>query len=215
MNNSKTYYYARVSSTDQNLARQFEAFKALGAEERDIIYDKKSGKDLDRTGYQMLKTQLLRSGDTLVIKSFDRLSRNKQDILDEVEYFRKNNIRLKVIDVPTTMTDYPEGQEWIMELVNRLMIELLSTFADQERLSIKKRQREGIDAMPIDEATGKRYSAKTGKSTGRQVLVAPDNWDKVYTDWKAGNMTAKAAMELTGLKRTSFYKLVKITESQM
>ena len=88
---SLTFYYARVSSREQNLDRQIAAFTALGAQERDIITDKESGKDLNRTGYTALKTALLRRGDTLVIKSLDRLSRNKSDIKQELEYFKTLN----------------------------------------------------------------------------------------------------------------------------
>lgn len=66
---NKTYYYARVSTTEQNLDRQIELFRSLGAEDRDIITDKQSGKSLDRTGYNALKNAILRAGDTLVIKS--------------------------------------------------------------------------------------------------------------------------------------------------
>ena len=85
---TRTYYYARVSSKEQNLDRQIEAFKALGADERDIITDKESGKDLNRTGYTALKNAMLRKGDTLVVKSLDRLSRNKTDIKNELQFFR-------------------------------------------------------------------------------------------------------------------------------
>ena len=108
---NKTFYYARVSSKEQNLDRQIEAFKKLGAEEREIICDKESGKDLNRVGYNALKNAMLRSGDILVIKSLDRLSRNKTDIKNELQYFKDNNIRLKVIDLPTTMMELPDGQE--------------------------------------------------------------------------------------------------------
>ena len=110
----RTYYYARVSTKEQNLDRQLAAFRSLGASEREIITDKESGKDLDRKGYQALKSTILRSGDTLVIKSLDRLSRNKQDIHNELQFFKDNGIRLKVIDLPTTMMDLPEGQEWVL-----------------------------------------------------------------------------------------------------
>ena len=82
---SRTYYYARVSTKDQNLDRQISAFKALGATEREIITDKESGKNLDRSGYQALKNTILRRGDTLVIKSLDRLSRSKNDIHNELQ----------------------------------------------------------------------------------------------------------------------------------
>ena len=198
---SRTYYYARVSSKDQNLDRKILAFKALGATERDIITDKESGKDLDRAGYQALKNAILRSGDTLVIKSLDRLSRNKSDIHNELRYFKDNGIRVKVIDLPTTMIDLPQGQEWVFEMVNNILIEVLGTIAEQERATIKSRQAEGIKA-----------AKEKGKKLGRPSLEFPANWNDVYSSWKAGEITAKRAMELTDTKRTSFYKLVGIME---
>ena len=200
---SRTYYYARVSSKEQNLDRQIAAFKVLGAQEREIVTDKESGKNLDRPGYQALKNAMLRSGDTLVIKSLDRLRRNKCDIKNELQFFKDNGIRLKVIDLPTTMMDLPEGQEWVFEMVNNILIEVLGTIAQQERETIKQRQAEGIEAA----------KAK-GKALGRPALQFPENWDNVYASWKAGEITAKIAMERTDTKRTSFYKLVNITEKQ-
>lgn len=198
---SRTYYYARVSSKEQNLDRQIAAFNALGAKDREIITDKESGKDLERPGYQALKNAILRRGDTLVVKSLDRLSRNKADIHNELRYFKENGIRLKVIDLPTTMMDLPEGQEWVFEMVNNILIEVLGTIAEQERETIRKRQAEGIQAA----------KAK-GKKLGRPALQFPTNWKPVYTAWKAGQITAKTAMEQTNTKRTGFYKLVKLTE---
>ena len=196
--NSRTYYYARVSSKEQNLDRQIAAFLSLGAEERDIITDKESGKNLDRAGYQALKNAMLRRGDTLVIKSLDRLSRNKADIKNELQYFKDNGIRLKVIDLPTTMMELPEGQEWVFEMVNNILIEVLGTIAEQERTTIHQRQAEGIAAA----------KAK-GKKLGRPAVTIPENWNEVYASWKSGEITAKEAMKRTGLKRTSFYKLSK------
>lgn len=193
----RTYYYARVSTREQNLDRQLAAFRSLGASEREIITDKESGKDLDRKGYQALKSTILRSGDTLVIKSLDRLSRNKQDIHNELQFFKSNGIRLKVIDLPTTMMDLPEGQEWVFEMVNNILIEVLGTIAQQERTTIRQRQREEIEV-----------ARSKGKHLGRPPLPIPENWNKVYAQWQGGKITATKAMELTGLKRSSFYRLV-------
>lgn len=193
---SRTFYYARVSSREQNLDRQIAAFAAMGAQERDIVTDKESGKDLNRTGYTALKTTMLRRGDTLVIKSLDRLSRNKSDIKQELEYFKNNGIRLKVLDLPTTLIELPEGQEWVFDMVNNILIEVLASIAQQERETIKKRQAEGIAA-----------AKEKGKHLGRPALIYPENWNEVYSAWKAKEITAKTAMEKTGLKRTSFYKL--------
>lgn len=198
---SRTYYYARVSSKEQNLDRQIAAFKALGAQEREIITDKESGKNLERTGYQALKSAILRPGDTLVVKSLDRLSRNKRDIKNELQYFKDNRIRLKIIELPTTMMDLPEGQEWVFEMVNNILIEVLGTIAEQERETTHQRQAEGIAAA----------KAK-GVKLGRPALTVPANWDEVYSAWKAGEITAKEAMERTGTKRTSFYKLAGMME---
>ncbi len=192
----RTWYYARVSSREQNLDRQLAAFAAMGAHERDIITDKESGKDLDRQGYTALKTALLRRGDTLVVKSLDRLSRNKSDIKNELEYFKSNGIRLKVLDLPTTMIDYPAGQEWVLDMVNNILVEVLSSIAQQERETIHQRQSEGIAAA----------KAK-GKHLGRPKAERPDNWTEVMEQWRNGSITARKAMELTGTRRSTFYKL--------
>ena len=197
----RTYYYARVSTKEQHLDRQIAAFLALGAEEREIITDKESGKSLDRPGYQALKNVILRPGDTLVIKSLDRLSRNKTDIRNELQFFNDQGIRLKVIDLPTTMMDLPEGQSWIIEMVNNILIEVLGTIAEQERLTTRQRQAEGIAAA----------KAK-GKHLGRPAMKKPDNWDQVYRSWKQGEITARKAIEMLGMKTSSFYKLVRIIE---
>lgn len=194
---SRTYYYARVSSSQQHLDRQIDCFKNLGAGERDIICDKESGKDTNRVGYQSLKSTILRKGDTLVIKSLDRLSRNKMDIRNELQYFRDNGIKVKIIDLPTTMMDLPEGQGWVFDMVNNILIEVLGTIAEQERLTIRARQAEGIAS-----------SRKRGVRFGRPPLKKPDNWDEVYALWVHHEITAKEAMLRLKLKRTSFYKLV-------
>ena len=195
---NRTFYYARVSSKDQNLDRQIAAFKSMGADDRDIITDKESGKDFDRAGYQALKNGMLRRGDTLVVKSLDRLSRNKRDIKKELEWLKENDIRVKIIDLPTTMIDLPKEQDWVTDMVNNILIEVLGTIAEQERATIKQRQAEGIKA-----------AKSKGVKLGRPALQYPDNWNEVFVAWKNGEITAKEAMERTGTKRTSFYKLAK------
>lgn len=197
MEDNRTFYYGRVSSQGQNLGRQIDAFRAMGAEDRYIITDKASGKDFDRKGYQSLKSATgLRRGDTLVIKSLDRLGRNKAGILQELEWFKTHGIRLKVIDLPTTMIDVQDGQEWIIEMVNNILIEVLSSIAEQERITIKRRQAEGIAAAKA-----------RGEHLGRPRAAYPERWDEVYESWKAKEITAKAACEMLGLKRATFYNL--------
>lgn len=198
----RTFYYARVSTREQNLDRQLEAFRKLGADEREIITDKESGKNLERPGYRALKTAMLRPGDTLVVKSLDRLSRNKADIKTELQFFQDSGIRLKVIDLPTTMMELPEGQEWIFEMVNNILIEVIGTIAEQERETIRRRQREGIDA-----------AKSKGKHLGRPAAEKPENWKPVVAAWRSDQITAREAMRQLGMKKSSFYKMVQQLQS--
>lgn len=193
----RTYYYARVSTNEQNLDRQLEAFKNMGADDRDIITDKASGKNMERLGYQALKKSILRKGDTLVIKSLDRLSRNKLDIKTELEYFKSEGIHLKVLDLPTTLIDLPDEQSWIFDMINNILIEVLSSIAEQERLTIHQRQREGIEAAKLK-----------GKHLGRKPTLYPQNWNELYTLWLKGDITAKEFMRRTGLKKSTFYRMI-------
>ncbi len=194
---SRTYYYARVSTGEQNLDRQIEAFRKIGADEKYIFTDKVSGKDLERPNYRILRNNILRPGDTLVVKSLDRLSRNKSDIKSELEFYKKNGIRVKIIDLPTTMVDL-DDQEWIIDMVNNIIIEVLSSIAEQERATTKSRQAEGIAAAKA-----------VGKSLGRPTVELPVNWDEIYIRWKRKEISGNTAIKLSGLKRTTFYKLVK------
>lgn len=191
----RIFGYARVSSTEQNLDRQLaELIKYVPKE--NIVTDKQSGKDLERPGYQALKGRFgLRSGDTLYIMSLDRLSRSKSDIKAELQWFKDNGIRLMILDLPTSMIQVPKGQEWIIEMINNIMIEVLSSMAEQERLTIRKRQLQGIEVA----------KAK-GKHLGRPAYIKPENWDEVISLWKAGEISAKKAAEIVGLSRSGFYK---------
>ena len=197
---NKIMGYARVSTKEQNLDRQLVALSKYVPPEN-IVVDKMSGKSLERPGYNALRGPLgLRKGDTLYIKSLDRLSRRKSDIKRELQWFKDNGIRLMIIDLPTSMIRIPEGQgqEWIIEMIENIIIEVLASIAEQERETILERQREGIDAA----------KAK-GKHLGRPRLSVPDNWDEVIDRWKKGEISAKKAMVETGLKRSSFYKLLR------
>ena len=201
--------YARVSTIEQNLDRQIKALQQYVNPEM-IVTDKASGKDFQRDGYQSLKVGIgkLVKGDTLYIKSLDRLSRNKDQAKQEIQYFKAQGIKLKVIDLPTTLIDYPDGQEWVSDMVTNILIEVLTSIAENERKTIKQRQREGYEAMQVDD-NGKHISNKTGKPVGRPKAEYPQNWQEVYNQWAAKSITARKAMELMSLKPNTFYKLVK------
>lgn len=191
------YGYARVSSTDQNLDRQIIALEKYVPKEN-IVVDKASGKDTDRAGYSALKGLFgLRELDVLYITSLDRLSRNKEDIKRELQWFKDKKIRLKILDLPTSMVEVPEGQQWILDMIQNILIEVLSSIAEQERLTIRRRQREGIEAARLK-----------GKHLGRPAYKVPENFEDVYKKWKDGEMTAKEAMKILGMKKTCFYRKI-------
>ena len=199
----RKYGYARVSSSSQNLDRQIIALKEY-VEDTNIIVDKKSGKNLEREGYQALKGPMgLRRGDSLYVVSLDRLSRSKQDILSEVKWFKDSGIDLRILDLPTTMIDFPEGQEWIRDMINNILIEVLGSIAEQERITIRKRQRAGIEA-----------AKKKGKHLGRYSVAKPENYDDVMKLWKTKNITAVEAMKRLGVTKNLFYKWAKEMEDR-
>ena len=206
---SKVVGYARVSTSEQNLDRQLQALSQY-VEPDMIVTDKASGKSLSRPGYQSLKVGIgkLVEGDTLYIKSLDRLSRNKEDLKKELQYFKDKGIKVKILDMPTTMTDFPMEQAWIGDMITNIMIEVLSSIAQNERETTRQRQLEGLAAMPTD-STGKKISRRTGKPVGRPPVTYPKKWEGIYRDWQEKKITARQAMRLLNLKPNSFYKLAK------
>ena len=198
MTESRIMGYARVSSAEQNLARQLMELKKYVPEEN-IITDKQSGKDFNRPGYQALKGPLgLRRGDVLVIKSLDRLSRNKEEMKRELQWFKENGIQLKVLDLPTTMIQLEPGQEWIREMVNNILIEVLSSIAQEERHTIRKRQREGIEA-----------AKHAGVRFGPLEKGFPEEWEFYYFQYRKGELTRKYVLEKLGISVDRFKYLKK------
>lgn len=186
-----------MSSSTQNLDRQIIALTKAGVDARDIFTDKFSGKDFERPNYLLLRDRILREGDVLYVTSLDRLGRNKLQTIDEFKGFQKRGITVRILDLPTTLISL-DGQEWVINMVNNVIIEVLASIAENEREKIRSRQREGIDA-----------ALASGKHLGRNAIGYPENWQQVYGLWKAGNLTAVQAMRLLGLKKSTFYKLAR------
>jgi len=190
------YAYLRVSSTDQNLDRQLEAVRNYRPELKDenIFADKQSGKNFEREAYQELKT-VLQPGDEIIIKELDRLGRNKEAIKDELKWFKENGITVRILDVPSTLIDF-QGQDWIGEMVNNIIVEVLAAMAEQERLKIKKRQKEGI-------AIAKTKGVRFGRP--KKELF---EFEKFLKKQKEGSITITKACEMLGISRTQWYRLV-------
>lgn len=204
----KIYSYARVSTKEQNLDRQLEAINNyckenhIELEERDIISDKQSGKDFNREGYLTLKNNLLRDGDTLIIKELDRLGRDMTMIKEEWQELQKKGVSIIVIDTPILNTVGKTDLE--KTLISNIVFELLSYMAEKERVKIRQRQAEGI-----------AIAKEKGKYKGRKKIEVDDVFQNVYNKWKSEEITATKAMELTGLKRNTFYRRVSEYEKNL
>lgn len=200
---SKIFGYSRCSSKDQNEMRQIEALKNYGISERDIYVDKVSGiiPVEERKQFSAL-LQNLRSGDILVVKSLDRITRRYKDLLLIWQKLTKEmGIDIVVLDMP--LLDTTKNKDLLKSFISDLILQILGYVAEQERTFIKQRQREGIDLVF---KTGK---TKTGKPFGRPKISKPDNFDEIVTKWKNKEITAREAMKLLNLKPNTFYSMVK------
>ena len=190
----------RVSSKEQNEERQLYQARELGIDERDIYIDKKSGKDFDREQYQLLKRQL-RSSDILFISSIDRLGRNYDLILSEYRSIVDMGCDIVVLDMPLLDTRNTEGG-LTKKFISDLFLQVMSYVAEQERLNIRARQRQGIDIAKAN-----------GKFKGRK-RIDRENFAEVYSTWKTGEITAKQAMHILNLKPNTFYRRVKTFQTE-
>lgn len=168
--NPKIYGYVRISDPSQKINRQMDFMLRLGIPPENIFVDQKSGKDFKRPKWQKL-LRTLKDGDTLYIKELDRLGRNKNEIKDELAKLRKKKIRVRITNIPTTMHDFGDD-DWILDMVNNILVEVLSAVAEQERLTNHQRQAEGIAA-----------ARARGVHLGRPPLRLPDNFDYYYKCW--------------------------------
>lgn len=186
------YGYARVSTREQKLDRQIDSLNKYVKTEN-IFCDKVSGKSTDRINYQKLK-EIAVAGDEIYIHALDRLSRSKRDIATEFNYFKEKGVILRIMNMPTTMIKL-DGQEWVIEMINNIILEVLSSVAEQERLTMLERQREGIES-----------ARKRGVKFGR-----PDVKNKVDEVIKMVNNGSKVteACQKIGIGKRTYYNYVR------
>lgn len=202
--NNRIYGYVRVSSKSQSSERQINTMHEKGVLDRDIHIDYCSGKNFERPAYKTLVEHLLRSGDLLYIDSLDRLGRNYDEVISEWKLItRKICADIVVLD-QEHIFDSRRFKDMgdVGKLMEDQFLSLLSFVAEQELKKIKERQKQGIE-----------NAKRNGKHIGRPKVQFPSNWNEQYSKWRAEQITAKECMESLGLKRTSFYKLVKTYES--
>ncbi|MBO2535990.1 recombinase family protein [Rummeliibacillus suwonensis] len=202
-----TYAYIRVSSVDQNEARQIANMKKLGVEPENMYIDKFSGKNTDRPQYQALKA-LVVEGDTVIFDSITRLSRNYYDVKDEYEYFIKNGVFLEFIKEPMLNTPKQKVDDIVQVALADAILSLLAAFAQKEREDIRLRQAEGI---AIAKANGKYKGRQTKLTTGGEEEVRMKAIIDAYKNgvsiadirktYKVGTGTIYRLLEREGIKR--------------
>lgn len=193
---SKIFGYCRVSSKDQNLYRQIEAMRALNIDERDIFSEKQSGKDTDRPQYQALRATL-RTGDTLVIHSLDRLGRNYDDIKKEWAYITKEvGAHIKVLDMPILDTTNAQT-DLIGRVIVDVVLDLLGFVAETERAKIRERQAQGI-----------KLAKEKGKFK-KSKIQAPQGFKEKFIEAADGKTTHTAVMRELNLNKTTYYRIAK------
>lgn len=195
------YFYARVSTKGQNTDRQLEVAKNYpGVDE--IFVDKQSGKNFKRPEYERLKSTVVK-GDEVIVKEMDRLGRNKEGLVEELKWFKEHGVIVRILNIPTTLVEFPAGQEWVLEMVNNILIEVMSTIAQQELEKIDLRREEGIAAMPV--INGKRFSTKKGCFYGRKPVDLGEDFEKFLKKQKDGLMTVEECCKALGIGRSTWY----------
>lgn len=195
------YGYARVSTKEQNEERQLIALTAFGVAADAIFVDKQSGKDFERMQYRKL-IRKLKDGDTLVVKSIDRLGRNYDEILEQWRVITKEKrAAIVVLDMP--LLDTRQGKDLMGTFIADLVLQILSFVAQNEREFIRKRQAEGIAAA---KARGVKF--------GRPPIPLPENFRAAYAAWRAKKLTLQQAADACHMKVGTFYdKAVKLEKA--
>lgn len=206
---TKNFAYIRVSSKDQNLARQRKEISDLKVvHERDVFVDKLSGRNYERPDYQSLKRQL-RKGDVLYIKAIDRFGRNSREIKREWQEITQDiGADIVVLDMP--LLDTRKHKDLLGTFVADLVLQVLSFVAEKEVENSSKRQKEGI---AIAKAEGK-HLGRPRLNLNTLSTEQKENLKLYYTDWKEKKISGVEFMKILNLKKSSFYKIIKEYESK-
>lgn len=187
-----TYGYVRVSTRDQNEARQLIAMRELQITDKNLFVEKESGKSFDRPQYKRL-VKRLRPDDLLYIKSIDRLGRNYGEILEQWRILtREKKVDIVVLDMP--LLDTRRGKDLMGTFLSDIVLQVLSFVAENERTNIRARQAEGIAAA---KARGVKF--------GRPTLPLPENFHQIHEEWRRKRLTLNQAADACAMPASTFY----------
>lgn len=190
------YAYVRVSTKEQNNERQMEAIKNINVPKRNVYCDRQSGKDFCRPAYRRLLKRL-KADDVLYIKSIDRLGRNYEEIQRQWKILTKDmGVDIVVLDMP--LLDTRVGKDLLGTFISDIVLQILSFVAENERMSIRQRQAEGIAAAKL-----------RGVKFGRPEKPLPDNFCTLCRMVESQKITIKAAADLRCIPASTFYYKMK------
>lgn len=211
---SLQYAYCRISTTDQNIDRQIIAIKNFAPDipDNNIFIDEKTGKDFDREQYREMKVILEHISNAksenetieLIVEELDRLGRNADLIKKELLWFKEHNIIVRILEIPTTLAEVGDSNQWVLDMTTQIIIEVYTAIAQQELEKRAKRQAEGI-------AVAKSKGVYKGR---KPIVINGSLFEAVYQKWKSGAITARQAMQELGIKSNTFYRRVAEYESR-
>lgn len=201
------YGYHRVSTKEQNLDRGVKGIEDFCKQKnyplQKIFLDKMSGRVFDRPRYTVLKEDVLRTGDTLILYELDRLGRNKKDIIDELRYYEDHDIRVMFLDIPTSTIDLSEESnsmnKLITDTINKVVIEIYAMQAETELQRKEKRQREGIEA---------KKARGDWDDYGRHRVMSAEEFAKQYKKVEQGKIGSLELMRQLKMKKSTYFKYV-------
>ena len=189
------YGYIRVSTVAQRDDRQWIALTDFGIPKKCIFVDKQSGKDFDRPAYTKMMKRL-GHGDTLVVKSLDRLGRNYDEMTRQLDIITKEKeAAIVVIDLPLLDTRNKYGDDLTAKLISNLVIQVFSYVAETERNMNHQRTMEGLAA-----------ARARGVTLGRKPMEKPAGFPAIHAQWEAGKVSARKAAEALGVSAPTFLK---------
>jgi len=201
----RVWGYHRTSTREQHLDRGIQAIEEYcqtnNIKLEKIFTDQQTGKNFDRPRYLIMKEDVLREGDTLIISEIDRLGRNKEETLKELRYYKENGIRVMILEIPTTLVDYNSLDNsmasMIMGTVNNMLIEMYTVFAQIEVEKKEKRQREGIEAKRL---------RGDWDDYGRPRVIDFNVFKEQYKKVVNGELKPFECMKMLGMTKPTFYR---------
>ena len=195
------YYYLQLSTDLQERNVQIERMQSHGANEHNLISDRQGR----HTEYELFKKNFVQPENILTVEKLSDLGRTAREVHEELLYYKKSDIKVQILDIPSTMEPHGYGTEWLDYALTDMLIETMNAMESIRRPERKDNRRAGIDALK---------GTPAWENYGRPKQALPDNYDAVMKRWRNKEITAVVAMRLTGLKRTKFYELVKEWEAK-